>query len=170
MEVWSLRLRLEAVRRHQHRLCASGDLSSDDEVEGVGERVIGLTPACILSASGGEGEEGGGITRGHWQSLFFSQSLSSVRNGGMFWALRACDGEEKEGEVEAELRGGGVALAFLMAPWWCAREERGTIWSKRRGCIGKLHEATRRAAFLPLAATASESDGTPIFCQCGQAL
>jgi hypothetical protein len=86
--------------------------------------------------------------------------------------LRACDGEEKEGEVEAEeeLRGGGVALAFLMAPWWCAREERGTIWSKRRGCIGKLHEATRRAAFLPLAAAASESDAHQFFCQRGQAL
>jgi hypothetical protein len=86
MEVWSLRLRLEAAHRRQHRLCASGDLSSDDEVEGVGERVIGLTAACILGADGGEGEdeEGGGIARRHWQSLFFSQPLSSVRNGGMF--------------------------------------------------------------------------------------
>jgi hypothetical protein len=47
----------------------------------------------------------------------------------MFWALRACNGEEKEGEVKAEeeLRGGGVALAFLMASWRSAREERGTI-------------------------------------------
>jgi hypothetical protein len=59
----------------------------------------------------------------------FARPLSSVRNGGMFWALRACNGEEKEGEVKAEeeLRGGGVALAFLMASWRSAREERGTI-------------------------------------------